>query len=266
MYPQLVSNFTKASDWSCPIRVASFLGGTDPQFSPLTPNPISSATMYGLGGAHPFIKSRSLSADVMQYNTTNGYCFYPVDQAGIKWSVSGVDSSPCSLLGSIRVLQSHQWALSSVEEDFDTRCMDIMDAPQTQAQLRNDENMSIPSTPSKRCGILGRIRPFLARVSGDMGKVTAIPNMTTSSEGGDCHMGRAILLTSPSTDLRVSICASICMNKTPQLSILTFGGSRVKTVLWYPRIAPTPSPLVMGILSWSCSAASPSPLLGCWII
>jgi len=220
--------------------------------------------MYGLGGAHPFIKSRSLSADVMQYNTTNGYCFYPVDQAGIKWSVSGVDSSPCSLLGSIRVLQSHQWALSSVEEDFDTRCMDIMDAPQTQAQLRNDENMSIPSTPSKRCGILGRIRPFLARVSGDMGKVTAIPNMTTSSEGGDCHMGRAILLTSPSTDLRVSHMHAA--NATAKHTNIFWGENRVKTVLWYPRIAPTPLPLVMGILLWSCSAASPSPLLGCWII
>ena len=213
MYPQLVSNFTQASDWSCPIRVASFLGGTDPQFSPLTPNPISSATMYGLGGAHPFIRSRSLSDDIMQYNTTNGYCFYPVGQAGRKWSVSGVDGSPCSLLGSIHVLQSHQWALSSVEEDFNTRCMDIMDAPQTQAQLRSGETTTKRSTNTK-CGILGRIRPFLARVSGDMGQVNAIPNMTTSSEGGDCHMGRAILLTSQSTDLRGKNCALVSKNSS----------------------------------------------------
>ena len=213
MYPQLAPAFNKASDWSCPIRVAVFLGGADKDFAPLTPNPIASHALYGMGGVHPLIKTRSLAGDIMPYSTTNGYCFYPAGEAGVTWPVAQTDSSACSLVGSINALNSNQWALSSVEELFGKRCVDIMDAPNTPNTLRSGEKVS-PAT-AKACGLLGRVNPFVMRVRGDAGRVSAIPGLTTSSEGGDCHMGRAaIIRKGSSSDLRGRRCALVSKNST----------------------------------------------------
>jgi hypothetical protein len=187
-FPQLLAPFKQApgkQDWSCPIRAAAFWGGSG-DWGPLAPYPPLMAKIYpSLRGAHPYIKTRSIAADLAAYSTTNGACFYqtatlPVDDF----------TNPCSLQSMLAALNSGEESSSRVVDSFDTRCMRLMDTPDLAATLRNGEEIVRPA--AEKCGVLHRLTPFKMRVRGDAGKIVARKE-TTRDEGGDCHMGRALL-------------------------------------------------------------------------
>jgi hypothetical protein len=200
LYPQLKNPLQVSSDWSCPLRTAIFWGGGDPLFSPLIPNPILSNMLYRDGsGAHPLIKVRSIDGNLAQYQTTNGACFYQVTNTDYRVVIPLSDEkNQCGLKGMLTLLnkEGNVPTLSKVVNHFSERCNDIMDTPDLNAELRSGEQMPSSSSGSStpKCGVLHRLSPFLLTTRGDAGSVKRHQaGLTTRSEGGDCHMGRALL-------------------------------------------------------------------------
>ena len=69
-----------------------------------------------------------------------------------------------------------------MESNFDTRCCDIVDTPDTGGELRSGETMPPAPDQSPECGLLHRVRPFLSRTNGRAGAVRAMRGLTTSDE------------------------------------------------------------------------------------
>jgi hypothetical protein len=212
LYPQLDARRQRPppSDWSCPFRAVAFVGGENASFAPLTPNPVEAELLYGYGGAHPLMAPTSAFERLGSYETTTGACFYPSskDAPGtLRHKVDGTDASACSLAGVVATLaEVHAapspaircfatvsyfvghfylqgaWALSTVESNFDARCGDIVDAPDTGGELRSGESLPRAPGQSDECGLLHRVRPFLSRTNGRAGAVRPMPRLTTSDE------------------------------------------------------------------------------------
>ena len=193
LYPQPAAK--RALDWTCPLRAAAFWGGTDPLFAPIVPAPVRASVLFpGLGGAHPLIRSRSARDAVTPFVTTNGACFYvreaSLDDDSVNVALAD-PTHPCGLQGSLRLLQSGGFALSRVMSSSAASCTTYIDTPDVGATLRSTETLKgIASDPT--CAALPRLAPFLMRTRGDAGAITQRGTLTTRSEGGDCHMGRAL--------------------------------------------------------------------------
>jgi hypothetical protein len=70
-------------------------------------------------------------------------------------------------------------------------------------------------------GALHRVSPFLMRTRGDAGTIRRSAKLTTRSEGGDCHMGRALLGSSTTQDrvhLAGAACALVSKNETTAIA------------------------------------------------
>jgi hypothetical protein len=174
----------KNDDWSCPLRAAAFWGSADEKFAPLMPHPPLMSLLYDRP-SHPFIAARSLAPDLVAYATTNGACFYSTP-IGVP---VGDAQHPCGLQGMLSALNAGTASMSRVVDPFEGRCMSILDAPDAGGTLRSGE--TLPKRNS-RCAALHRLTPFQMRVRGDAGRI-APKDRTTRDEGGDCHMGRALL-------------------------------------------------------------------------
>jgi hypothetical protein len=235
LYPQLAPQPTLATtttDWSCPLRAAIFWGGGYPDFSPLIPNPLLSNLLYknkvGGGGTHPLIRVRSIHENLAQYQTTNGGCFY---QKGTNLRTAiplSDEQNQCGLKGMLMALNKEGQfpTLSRVVNHFTERCNDIMDTPDLNAQLRSGEAM--PGSPlSSSCGVLHRLSPFLLATKGNAGSIKShSAGLTTRSEGGDCHMGRALLQkTSSRSNAAGKFCTLSSKNRTHAISECPFSAS-----------------------------------------
>ena len=214
LYPQLGARGQRPppSDWSCPFRAVAFVGGENASFAPLTPNPVEAELLYGYGGAHPLMAPTSAFERLGSYETTTGACFYPSKDAPetktLRHPVDGTDASACSLAGVVATLAEvsaayspaiplcskqaltlwallnlqEAWTLSTVESNFDKRCGDIVDAPDTGGELRSGESLPRAPGQSPECGLLHRVRPFLSRTNGRAGAVRPMRGRTTSDE------------------------------------------------------------------------------------
>lgn len=190
--------------WSCPFRIVSFWGNpsTD-MFSPHIPNPLLSKILFpGFQSAHPLIKMRSAREKLKLYKTTNGICFYETrtntnifqDDSSIEYVPLSDASNPCGLKQMMWHLHEGTWSISRVMNHFHSRCQDIIDFPGLNASFRSDEvvyeKLHVKESP---CGVLHRITPFLMRTKGNATNITKHrAGLTTLSQGGDCHMGRAL--------------------------------------------------------------------------
>jgi hypothetical protein len=237
LYPQLARTASwqeGGGDWSCPLRTAAFWGGRQSErFAPMLPSPVLSHALYGLRGAHPLIRARSAYPFLRPYRTTNGACFYEVQQGQPPLQIAIADAAnQCGLRGMLRLLDSGEFALSRVVNRFTDRCNTIIDAPDLGGTLRSEEILEPTVAPGSTCGVLHRLSPFLIRTRGDAGSVgarTAAP-FTTRDDGGDCHMGRALLLPVPMVDRgRISgaECALIEKNRTHAVAGCPFTGTRL---------------------------------------
>jgi hypothetical protein len=189
MYPQLKPSPLGAADWSCPIRKLVFWGSSTPSFGPITPNPVVAAVLYNLSGVHPFILPSGAYERRADYHTPNGLCYYRNDSA--TWpllNVSDVESQ-CSLRGQLYLLSTGGEAPISIQEPFYGRCNDIIDTPDAGGRLRSGETLEASAEQEQACGLLHRLTPALVATRGDTVPVQQGP-LKTSSEGGDCHMGR----------------------------------------------------------------------------
>ena len=211
LYPQLAKRQSQnAQDWSCPIRSLVFWGSSTPSFGPVTPNPVVASLLYNLSGVHPFIKPQGPYAYRADYYTTNGICYYRYDASAswIQIPLSDIES-PCSLRGMLSVLETETEAPVSVQENFATRCNDIIDTPDAGGPLRSGETLEPAADQVKECGLLNRLTPALISTRADTASVARSPTLNTSSEGGDCHMGRLAWV---SEDLQGRHCFTVSKN------------------------------------------------------
>jgi hypothetical protein len=203
LYPQLLSNTEEIGDWSCPFKAFTFWGGKVNNFSPLAPNPILSNHLYNIGGGgvHPLTRLKSLQNKLAKYKTTNGACFYEEDVSLASISVSDAHN-PCGIKGMLKSLNDDEGnipVISRVVNHFSKKCDQIMDTPDIDVALRSGENLFADVNPNSKCGVLHRLTPFLMSIKGNAGNVQKDPlGLTTSSDGGDCHMGRSFLYSSVS--------------------------------------------------------------------
>ena len=180
-----------AGDWTCPLRAAAFWGGNSTAFAPVVPSPTRAAVLFpGLGGAHPLVRSRTARDALVAYVTTQGACFYERGRALDGVAVDIADPMhPCGLQGILRALQTGGWVPSQIMS-VQPPCATRIDVPDVSATLRSSEPLDgIASAP---CAALPRLTPFVLRTRGDQGRITPRAGLTTRSEGGDCHMGRAL--------------------------------------------------------------------------
>jgi hypothetical protein len=244
LYPQLLqqrpppTTAEEEGDWSCPLRAAAFWGGRQSErFAPMVPSPVLAHALYGLGGAHPLLRARSAFPFLRAYRTTNGACFYeehPTGGQSLLRQIPIADAAnQCGLRGMLRLLESGESALSRVVDRFTDRCNGIIDTPDLGGPLRSGE--SLPSTlpdTTTTCGVLHRLSPFLMRTRGDAGTVAArtLAPRTTRDEGGDCHMGRALLSPAPLSDRGEwagAECALLEKNRTHAVAGCPFSGERL---------------------------------------
>jgi len=220
LYPQLLVKNNKQQQaqhmnsnnnddlWSCPLRAAAFWGAARPEFSPLVPNPLLADALYGLGGAHPLISIHSAAYALGEYLTSNGACFYqsPSSTSTPLADIIRIDvndaQNPCGLQNMLKMLQEQAHTLSRVLNHFTDRCNQIIDTPDLGSPLRSGETLKPAAkninnnnnNKNEKCGVLHRLTPFLLRTKGDAGEIAAVPSGgTTSTEGGDCHMGRSLI-------------------------------------------------------------------------
>ena len=238
LYPQLVSTAVLSDvDWTCPLRAFAFWGGTSGVFAPVVPSPALAQSLFGLGGAHPLIQSRRVRDQLNSYVTTNGACFYLRDSDGAL-DVSMDGTHPCGLQGMLRLLQNGEFAPSRVMTLDATLSKHFVDTPDAGGTLRSGEKLE-STYYGDRVGALPRLSPFLIRTRGDAGEIQRSTTLSTRSEGGDCHMGRALLFPmAQSKDIAGRACALVSKNRTaaqaacPQgtPSVLTFARARPLTL------------------------------------
>ena len=224
LFPQIAGGARGAASWSCPIRAAAFWGGGG-SWGPVVPYPPLMAKIYPtLNGAHPYIKTRSITNELASYTTTNGACFYQ----GPAYVAVNDFTNPCSLQRMLTSLITGAEALSHVVDSFETRCNRIMDTPDVSATLRNGEEIVRQTT--EKCGVMHRLTPFKMRVRGDAGKIVARKE-TTRDEGGDCHMGRALRSRiADRGDVAGTQCALVDKNETHATAKCPFNG---KTIVFH---------------------------------
>lgn len=220
LYPQLATPRLDvwADDWTCPLRVVAFWGGASDVFAPVVPAPILAQALYGMGGAHPLIRSRRARDALRPYVTTNGACYYLADAPPIAIDVDTDATNPCGLHGMVRLLMSGAYAPSIILTPDSAAETVLLDTPDLGATLRSGE--TLPGG-SPRVGALQRVSPFLMRTRGDAGTIRRSATLTTRSEGGDCHMGRALLGSSATQDrahLAGAACALVSKNETTAIA------------------------------------------------
>jgi hypothetical protein len=219
LYPQLLrlEDGARSDDWTCPLRVMAFWGGTREDFAPVVPSPPLAQMLYGRGGAHPLIRSRRARDMLRPYRTTNGACFYLTPYSGQDAVGVLTDAThPCGLHGLLRLLQSGDYAPSlvmNVPSGISNRPPSLLDTPDFYATLRSGETLVVDDDDAAPVGALPRLSPFLMRIRADGGRVAVSSTLTTRSEGGDCHMGRA-LLAPESRTLAGRACALVTKNAT----------------------------------------------------
>ncbi|MFM7858249.1 MAG: hypothetical protein ACKO96_41620, partial [Flammeovirgaceae bacterium] len=95
--------------------------------------------------------------------------------------------------------------------------MDIIDFPGLNGTMRSGESIYNKKQVSDdtKCGILHRLTPFLTRIRGDATLVEKSKiGLTTSSEGGDCHMGRAFFYSQSERKTLIGKCSLKTKTKT----------------------------------------------------
>lgn len=217
LYPQLLPESRQdeaGSSWSCPIRKLVFWGSTTEGFGPITPNPVVAAQLYpNLTGIHPFIEPQGPYPRRADYYTPNGFCYYQTNSSSSSMPVIEVGSnieSQCSLLGTMRLLLSNAEVPITIQEPFQSRCNDIIDTPDAGGRLRSGETLEPAADLNAHCGLLHRLTPAIMSVQGDAVPVRpSAAGLTTASEGGDCHMGRAAVLQSGLPPLQGLQCATV---------------------------------------------------------
>lgn len=198
LYPQMKDSSQNVNHWSCPSRIFTFWGNSGSKsFAPLSPNPLLSKLIYSeFEGAHPFVPIQSLLQKLGKYKTTNGACFY-YDQ--VQDYITNIEvpiedfQNPCGIKRMIQSLESDSYTISKIMHHFNSRCQQILDHPNIATRMRSHANENIGHQNEEACGALHRLTPFLLVNRGNKGKVRQHQTLTTSSEGGDCHMGRAFL-------------------------------------------------------------------------
>ena len=217
LYPQLSGSSEGVGDWSCPIRKLVFWGSSTPVFGPVTPNPVVAALLYNLSGAHPFIVPTGPYPRRADYYTTNGICFYRQDPSTWPQIDIGSIESPCGLRGMLYLLDSEAEAGVSVQESFAARCNDIIDTPDAGGDLQSGETIPPAEDLRPQCGLLHRLTPALVSTNGTSAPLVPSEDTTTSSEGGDCHMGRLALV--PLGALQGKHCSTVAKD---DLSVTVF--------------------------------------------
>ena len=249
LYPQLLSPVSAAASkslWSCPLRATAFWGAADRSsssssssssplaFAPVVPHPPFAALLYkDLGGAHPLIQTRSIASSLAAYATTNGACFYQLASpaSATSGSIIQIDvwdsQNPCGLQGIMASLSSGAPVLSKVMNSFADRCNDILDTPDLGAQLRSGETLAGTNLKEQTCGVLHRLTPFKMRIRGDATSVTLnSQGLTTRHNGGDCHMGRALMWPfADRKDIAGVQCTLISKNSTDAYAACPLDGS-----------------------------------------
>ena len=241
LYPQLATATTATTErdrWSCPFRAFVFWGGNSSGFAPIAPDPLLTSRIFPPplsrgGGAHPFIKARSLQGLLAKYETSNGACFYQKATSSSMTTTARLQipltdgENQCGLQGMVRNLHSGQFVLSRIINRFTDRCNEVLDTPNIDVTLRSGEAAStgtLKDGGGDGCGALHRLTPFLMRTRGDGGPIT-MTGSTTRAEGGECHMGRAFLYPlSGKLDLVGRQCALSFKNRTYGMSLCPKAG------------------------------------------
>jgi hypothetical protein len=243
VYPN--SNKRGKNHWSCPYRLFSFWGNpSSDTFSPHIPNPLLSKIIFPeLKGAHPLVKLKSIKSFVGVYKTTNGLCFY--EKTDINHVAIGDTVHPCGLYKMIEHLVKGNYFPSKVMNHFYLRCNDIMDYPGFEASLHNGEKSNDPNyliSTNDQCGLLHRLTPFLARVVTNASFLTKSSHgLTTHSEGGDCHMGRAFKVKfDDKTKVLLGQGSCLLSQKTKSQGILHCWNKKTRTVVQLERHQPIP--------------------------
>jgi hypothetical protein len=215
--------------WSCPLRRISFWTQVTSNFSPIVPLPGRTARIFGNSArsmthctrAHPTQAFSSLYSVLADVSTSNGFCFC-VDWRDCQVLSSSEQQSPCTLLSTVRSMYDRKFRTSTLLTSNDNVCTRQLDWPFVGGDMRdgsvsnprynNGAGIQLPTDPAKgTCNVLDRLPPFQYRYM-PSGKVfvpiTQGSRLTSLSEGGACHMGRAARL--PPTPLRSSVQTATC--------------------------------------------------------
>lgn len=232
------------NQWSCPFRLFSFWGNpTSETFSPHIPNPLLNQIIFSeLKGAHPLVQLKSIQNQVGNYKTTNGMCFY--EETNIEHLDISNTLNPCGLYKMIENLVHRKYFPSKIMNHFKFRCNLIMDYPGFEATLHNGEVSDDADYlfSKEKCGLLHRLTPFLARVHAQKSFLQKNKQgLTTHSEGGDCHMGRAFKVKfNEKSNILLGQGTCLLSQKSKTRGILQCWNRKAKTKIALERHEPLP--------------------------
>ena len=185
--PATTSSSSLCTTWACPLKRRYFHSGASATFRPWVPDPRRTMAAYNTTN-HPTTPPSPIPDSVLaKYYTRDGMCVCsdPADCLAAYAASSGL----CSRLDSITALYDQTQRLSRVLGS--SPCPSQTDWPWTGAPNLLHDGSYLPSQISTPCGVLDRLPPFRYRYVNAKKTIPAPPTLTTFSEGGDCHMGRA---------------------------------------------------------------------------
>lgn len=170
--------------WACPYRRLSHWGGYA-QEKPTIPDPRRSNVMFsalnGGTGVNPMQSYEDSEWEEVRYYTANGVCICsnPMD-----CSFDIADNNPCSFTQSLESLYNRQYYDSI---DLTPACSQHLDWPWSGGTLR-DGSPARKHPTDPQCSLFDRLPKYRVRYD-DKGFTEGLHGATTSSDGGDCHMG-----------------------------------------------------------------------------
>ena len=242
------------SQWHCPFRMSSFWGKHTPGFNPLVPDPVESETMFGrqyycidgrqdqvpggcIRGVHPYHENIEFE-NIRDYYTTDGSCFFDPKVTGeMLTSFPNLRSAqqvphsngdnPCGLRRHLERVLKDKSSMSHVMSSVENDCTQKVDWGGIPLTYRSGEPPKTPyAAEPQSCGMLSRLQPFVMRLKHDH-PILASETQTTSSDGGDCHMGRATRVNEEVRNeiLQYELCLTVARTTT-QASIRCTGRRR----------------------------------------
>lgn len=224
LYP-LPSSITSTTEkeWSCPLLRIAFWSQVVESFSPLSPSPVRAARLFGGSSynmihgtrSHPTQMFSSLFSRLGNIHTSNGFC-YCLEASQCQVLHSSSQNSDCTLLETIRSLYDQKFRVAKVLTTASSdMCLQQLDWPFEPGIMRDGTFNKARNDPAKACNVMDRLPLFQYRYR-PVGKVhaPADSSKTSLSQGGSCHMGRAVHVPPPVSTATTQICRKIHTNFT----------------------------------------------------
>ena len=227
----------RVSSWDCPFYRLHYWDGGNENFSMPLPDANRAKAMFsdinGAKMAHPMLVTNVSIRNIAQHKTSNAFCFCLQSGKCSLESISRTDT--CSLFNTILSNFNEESQEVQMVADVDEQCKDQIDWPYAGGQLR--DGTMLPEGWGNRfqlnCSLFARLPAFKFRLL-NVDFETANSNreqLSTSEDGGDCHMGRATQRMPVALSNQVRKCMLQSKNDTATVLLCKENGVSKKYVL-----------------------------------